>query len=90
MHHSWHGNFNFCANIKLLLSVLLILCDVISLSITCEPSKKEMEVSVEISITQILKIFLGGIAMIFENLVGYSGCLEVCTAGWEIINIGKN
>jgi len=49
-----------------------------------------MEVSVEISITQILKIFLGGIAMIFENLVGYSGCLEVCTAGWEIINIGKN
>lgn len=37
-----------------------------------------MEFSVEISITQILKIFLGGIAMILENLVGHCGGHEVC------------
>ena len=70
----------FRANIKLPLTVLAALCEIISLSISCNPSKKETEISVEISISQIIEFILGGICMIFENSVGYCGSHEVGTA----------
>ena len=66
--------------IKLPLTALAALCEIISLSISCNLSKKETEISVEISISQILKIILGGIVMILENSVGYCGSHEVGTA----------
>ena len=67
--------------IKLLLSVLLTLCEIISLSMMCNPSNGKNELVIEVSITNILKIILGSVAMIIEkNLVGYCGGHEVCAA----------
>ena len=60
--------------------MLAALCEIISLSISYNPSKKETEISVEISASQILKFILGGIVMILENSVGYCGSHEVCAA----------
>ena len=66
--------------IKLPLTVLSVLCEIISLSISYGPSEKETWLSVEISVSQIFKFILGGIDMILENSVGYCGGREVRTA----------